>query len=135
MFCREQAVQLHRERAGIEKRGARLAFVGNGNRHFARGFRDQFGITADVYVDTTRASYGALGFRRAGLGPRAMLTTARAGVRALRAGFSQGRVQGDALQLGGVLAVDPGGIVRYRYVSGAAGDHPATADVLAALGD
>ena len=39
MFCREQAVQVHRERNTIRKRGAELVFIGIGNRHFAEAFR------------------------------------------------------------------------------------------------
>lgn len=132
MFCREQAVQLHRERDAILKKKAELVFVGNGNRHFATGFKDQFGIEAPLYVDPKLDSYRALELRRPLLGlldPRVWT----AGARALRGGARQGTVQGDAFQLGGVLVVRKGGLIAYRYASQTAGDHPPVSEVLAAL--
>ena len=50
------------------------------------------------------------------------------------AGFRQGKVRGDPWQQGGVLVVLPGGRVVYRYLSSAAGDHPAPAAVVAGGG-
>jgi len=64
MFCREQVVQLHREVATIHGRGAELVVVGNGNRHFARAFRDELGLGTPLYVDTERVAYRALGMKR-----------------------------------------------------------------------
>jgi hypothetical protein len=125
-------VQVHRERGRIVEKGADLVFVGNGSREQARAFREEFGIAAPLYVDPERRAYAALGMRR-GLGPRAALATARNSLRALRAGFRQVGVQGDAWQLGGVLVVRPGGVVAYRYLSAAAGDHPPVDDLLAAI--
>jgi hypothetical protein len=132
MFCREQAVQVHREKKAIEKKGARLAFVGNGNKAMAAAFRDQFDITAPLYVDTKRASYRAFDFGRS---PMSLVTTgaAKAAARAIGEGFRQGMTQGDAWQLGGVVVVRPGGDVAYRYASKHPGDHPDVKDVIAAL--
>jgi hypothetical protein len=132
MFCREQAVQLHRERETIRARGAELVFVGNGSRRFARAFKEDYGIAAPLYVDTRREAYRALAMKR-GLGAVLGPATWKSGLRALRAGFRQGRIQGDAFQLGGVLVVRPGGRIAYRYLSGSAGDHPPVAEVLAAI--
>jgi hypothetical protein len=133
MFCREQAVQLHRERGTIRKRGAELIFVGNGNRHFAAAFKKDYGIEAPLYLDTSRDAYRALEMKRSVTGTIASLATWKSGVRALRSGFRQGTVQGDAFQLGGVLVVRPGGRLVYRYLSGSAGDHPPVPEVVAAL--
>jgi len=133
MFCREQAAQLHRERDTIRKKGAELVFVGNGNRHFAEAFRKEFDIEAPLYGDTKRDAYRALEMKRSLAGTLASLNTWKSGLRALRSGFRQGRVQGDAWQLGGVVVVRPGGRIAYRYLSKTAGDHPPVADVLAAL--
>ena len=132
MFCREQAVQLHREKDRIHGAGAELVIVGNGNRHFAGGFVKELGLTTPVYVDTKRDAYKALGFKRslsAILAPAALGNAARA----LRNGFRQGKTQGDAVQLGGVIVVRPGGEVLFRYASDAPGDHPPVDRVLAAL--
>lgn len=132
MFCREQAVQLHRERETIRSRKAELVFIGNGNRHFAKGFKQQFGIEAPLYVDPKLDSYRAFELRRSLvdlLNPRVLAL----GMRALRGGARQGSMQGDGFQLGGVLVVRKGGDIAYRYASAVAGDHPPVAEVLAAL--
>lgn len=134
MFCKEQVAQLRRETDVIHARGAGLAIVGNGDRRSAQGFVRSTGLTTPLYVDTSLATYRALGLRRdvgATLNPAALTNAWRA----LRAGFRQTSVQGDPWQMGGVLVVVPGGRVVYRYLSSAAGDHPPVADVLAALPD
>jgi hypothetical protein len=133
MFCREQAVQLHRERDAIRKKDASLVFIGNGNRNFANGFKDAYGIEAPLYVDTRRDAYRALGMKR-GISRVLNAAMARRMWRALRTGARQGIVQGDAWQMGGVLVVRPGGRVAYSYLSETPGDHPPVADVLGALG-
>ncbi len=133
MFCRERAVQVHRELTTIRECGAELVLIGNGNRYFAKAFADEFGITSPLYVDTQRESYRALGMKRgffATLGNAASLKNA---LRALRTGFRQGPTRGDAWQLGGVLVVRPGGEIAYRYLDQAAGDHAPVAEILAAL--
>jgi hypothetical protein len=132
MFCRELAVQLHRELGEIRRRGAELVLVGNGSRHFAAAFREEMKIAAPLYVDTRREAYRALGMKRTvlgSIGPHVL----KSAVRALRSGFRQKGVQGDPWQQGGVLVVLPGGEIAYRYLSERAGDHPPVADVLAAL--
>ena len=124
---------MHREHPRIRERGAELVLVGNGDRRFARAFRDELGIAAPVYVDTGRRAYRALGMRRGVGSPLGAIATVGHAARAWKAGFRQTSVQGDAWQLGGVLVVRPGGEVAYRYLSQAAGDHPPVADILAAL--
>ncbi len=118
----------------IHARGAELVVVGCGNRHFATGFRQELRLETPLFVDTKRESYRALGMRRvspfAFLSPKVLRNLGRA----LKAGFRQGRAQGDVWQLGGVLIVRPDASVAFRYLSNEAGDHPPLADVLAALG-
>ncbi|HEY7413513.1 MAG TPA: peroxiredoxin-like family protein [Vicinamibacteria bacterium] len=126
-------MQLHRERGRIEAAGARLVFVGNGNRHFAAAFRDELRLDEPIYVDTGREAYAALGMKRGVASTLLAPGTWKAGVRAMRGGFRQKRVQGDAWQLGGVLVVRTGGEVAFRHLSASAGDHPPVSDVLAAL--
>jgi peroxiredoxin len=132
MFCREQAVQVHRELPAIRKKDADLVFIGNGTRPFAAAFRDEYKIEVPVYVDSRRTTYQALGFARS---PFALVSIAatKAAVRALGAGFKQGRTQGDAFQLGGTLVVDKKGEVLFRHAATHPGDHPPVKDVLAAL--
>jgi len=127
-------VQWHRESPRIREAGAELVMVGNGSRPFARAFRDEQGIATPVYVDTERHAYRALGMKRGVLAAVGSVAAVRNAARALKAGFRQGAVQGDAWQLGGVLVVWKGGRVAYRHLSAEAGDHPPVAEVLAALG-
>ena len=132
MFCREQAVQLHRELPAIKKKGASLVFIGNGNAQFAKGFKDDFHIEVPIYTDSRRKTYEALGFSRSAFAFVSLGAT-KAAARALGGGFRQGLTQGDAFQLGGVLVVDKKGEVLFRHASEHAGDHPPVKDVLAAL--
>ncbi len=125
-------MQVHRERETIRKRGAELAFIGIGNRHFAEAFRKQFDIQSPLYVDPTRDTYRALGMR-SGLRAIFNLRSLRNMMRSLRAGFRPGLIQGDGRQLGGVVVVRPGGQVAYSYASSAGGDHPPLAAILRAL--
>jgi len=126
-------VQLHRHAEEIAARGADLVIIGNGSPHFARAFREDFAVTAPLYVDPSLATYRALGMRRGLLATLLSAETWKATARALRGGFRQGITRGDNWQLGGVLAVQPEGRVSYRYLSRFAGDHPPVAEILGAL--
>ena len=127
-------MQLHRHRDEVHGRGAEIVTVGNGAVHFARAFREDMGITTPIYVDPSRATYRALGMKRSLLASLLSGKTLLHALRAMRRGFRQGRTQGDALQLGGVLVVRPNGRVLMRSLSNEAGDHPPESDVIAALG-
>ena len=125
-------MQLHREIEKIHAKGAELVFVGTGNRHWASVFKQDYGITCPVFVDTVRESYRALGMKRRILDlldPRLV----RNGLRALKHGFRPGWIQGDGLQNGGVLVVRPGGEIAFRFISDVSGDHPKVGDVIGAL--
>jgi NAD(P)-dependent dehydrogenase (short-subunit alcohol dehydrogenase family) len=116
----------------IRARGAELVIVGNGARHFAEAFREDFELDCPLLVDPELVAYRAAGLRRGrveALSPR----LARNAVRALRAGFRQASVQGDPWQLGGVFVLRSDGALLYRHVSREAGDHPPVDEVLAAL--
>ncbi len=118
----------------IRAAGARLAIVGNGSAEFARAFREDLSLPDDVelLVDPELRSYRAAGMRRG----RAELLSPRLAsnaLRAFRAGFRQGAVQGDPFQLGGLLVIRPDGALAYRHVSREAGDHAPLGDVVAAL--
>lgn len=113
----------------VEGLGARIVFVGNGSAQMAKAFQEDFKVTAPVYTDPSLGAYRALGFRKGG----SVLKALKAAPRALFGGHLQGRVQGDAMQLGGVFVVDRGGQVLYEHKSDAAGDHPPNDAILAAL--
>jgi hypothetical protein len=125
-------VQVHRERDRIRASGAELVLIGNGTPAFARAFAEDFRIETPLYVDPSRRTYRALGMARPGLlsflSPRLLAAVARA----LRGGFMQGPVRGDALQLGGVLVVARGGRIAFRHLARDVGDNPPVSEVVAA---
>jgi hypothetical protein len=123
---------VRRAAASLRERGAEIVVVGCGSRTQARAFREEVGWAGPLFVDKSRGSYRALGFRRGVF--RALGGSLPHLLRALRAGFRQRGVQGDPWQLGGVLVVLPSGEIAYRFESDAAGHHPPMAEVLAALG-
>ncbi|MFT5686884.1 MAG: hypothetical protein ACI8RZ_007841 [Myxococcota bacterium] len=116
----------------IHDLGAELIFISTGSSHFARAFRQDFSVTVPILLDPSRQSYQLLGMVR-GLSATFSGKTVVAGRRALKAGFRQGRTQGDPWQQGGVLVIRPDGSVPYRYLSSGAGDHPPPQEVIAAL--
>lgn len=132
LFCRQQVAELEPLLEAVRSRGAELFLIGHGSISEARGFRDEVRTAIPLFTDPGRQSYRALGMRRG------VWSVANPGVwlraaRALRAGFRQTRVAGDAFQQGGVLVIDPQGVERFRYISRSAGDHPAPASILNAL--
>lgn len=119
--------------AEIEARGGTLAMIGSGQPLHARAFREEQQLTCPLLCDPELTAYAAAGLRRS-LRATFALQTLRHGLRAYREGHRQTEVQGDPWQQGGVFVFAPGDEVRYGYVSEAAGDHPAPAEFLAALG-
>ena len=116
----------------IAARGARLVVIGNGAAHFATTFRDDLQLDAPMLLDPKLIAYRTAGLRRGRvevLSPRLPLHAWRA----WRAGFRQQSVQGDPWQLGGVLVIQAGGTLVYRYVSREAGDHAPTDAIVMAL--
>ncbi len=111
-----------------------MAVIGNGTALMARDFAEQFSVSTPLFTDPSRKSYEAAGWRRplasavVGLG-----TTLKASIRAMKGGFRQGKTQGDAFQLGGVLVVNPEGEVLFEHGDKAAGDHASIDSVLDAL--
>src|SRR5260370_25823863 len=132
MFCKEQAAQLRGIKKEIEAAGARLVFIGKGNRASARNFKETWVPDCEVLTDPSTASYALLGARRgawAVWSPRSW----QAGLRAVRGGFRQTRTQGQPYLLGGGTILDSGRAVRWTYVRRDAGDHPDPAQVVAAV--
>ncbi|MBV1858184.1 MAG: AhpC/TSA family protein [Nannocystaceae bacterium] len=111
-----------------------MAVIGNGSPVMAQDFAEQFKVGVPLYTDPSRKSYELAGWRRPmGSAVLGMGTMLKAGVRAMKGGFRQGKTKGDAFQIGGVLVVEPGGAVRFEHADKTAGDHAAIADILASL--
>lgn len=100
----------------------------------AQDFVEQFHVSLPVFTDPSRRSYEVAGWQRPlGAAVLRLGTTLKASVRAMKGGFRQGRTQGDAFQLGGVLVVDANGTLLFRHVDDAAGDHADVESILAVL--
>ena len=114
------------------RQGVDVVIIGNGNRDFAEDFRKEFEIEGKLLVDPDLHAYRAAGLRR---GRREIASPQLVGnaIRALRTGARQTKVMGDPWQLGGVFVFAPGGELRFRYASVAAGDHASPDAIEAAL--
>ncbi len=123
MFCREQVAGFRSRNAELKALGVKLVFIGSGTPAMAADFREFMQLDVPVWTDPRRQTYAHLGFKR-GVGSVASAEVLRAGLRAMSAGFRQGRTQGDAMQQGGVLVVKRGGEPVYAFASTTAGHHP-----------
>jgi hypothetical protein len=114
--------------------GARLVFVGTGAPAMAAEFAREHAGPHPVLSDTARSTFRAAGMRRSA-GAMLHWRFLRNAVRALRRGFRQRGIQGDAWQQGGVLVFDGSGAVRHGQIDRAAGDELDLEAVLAAARD
>jgi peroxiredoxin len=127
--------QLRPKLPEIRARGAELIAIGSGTVRHASWFIDDQKIDFPVFTDPSLAAYREAGFQRSVLrliSPRAILNS----VRAFSGGHRQESfttVQGDAVQIGGVIIVDRAGEIVWRYASREAGDHPNPDEVVRAI--
>jgi hypothetical protein len=136
VHCRDHAVQLHRAREKFDQAGVRLVLIGQASPRQARHFRDKLDLAPlPVLADDERESYRAAGLKRANLtqlvGPKSVLSGIKHGA---RSGVVQGRVIGDAAQLGGEMIVLPDGTVAWSHVQDHAGDTVAPDELLKHVG-
>ena len=120
----------------FREKGARLAAVGLGDRHYARIFREETGITFPLLIDEQREAYRAAGLRSASLLHLLRKDNAAARKRARAAGHRQPwphQLGKNPFQLGGSFVFGPGNIDRYAHLSETFGDNASPAALLAAL--
>jgi peroxiredoxin len=132
IFCRERAAQLCARKAEFERRGVRVVLVGSGAPDKAARFAGLHGCGFPVFTDPTLGVQKSAGLRR-GLASTLRLGALVNLVRALRAGFRQTAVEGDAWQQGGALVFDGDGRLRHAQVDRVAGDPLDLDRLLAAL--
>ncbi len=127
-------MQLHRAREEFEAAGAKLVLIGQATPRQAAAFRRKTKVELTVLADEQRRTYKLAGFPRANvgqlLGPRSVISGVRHGA---RSGVMQGRIVGDAAQLGGAMVIGPGDEVLFEQRSEHAGDTIEPADLLAAV--
>ncbi len=117
----------------IQAAGATLVVVGNGQPWQAKAFLDDFPIDATLLVDPKLEAYAAAGLKRSMASTMVNLKSLKHGRRAMKAGFRQGKVQGDPWQQGGAFVVTPDHHVHFKHTSGEAGDHVDPLAFIAAL--
>ena len=127
-------MQLHRARERFEAAGATLTLIGQATPRQSAHFRRKLGVEVPVLADEERRTYKLAGLRRASVaqlvGPRSVISGVKHGA---RSGVMQGRIVGDAAQLGGAMVVAPGGEVLFEQRSEHAGDSVEPDELLAAL--
>lgn len=132
MFCREQVAQLRDINPQIEAAGAELTVIGNGNKEQAASFAEERDLNFRLLTDPGLRSYKAADLKRSVMSTFRPSLVAN-GARAMKAGFRQGTVQGDAFQQGGAFVVAKGGELLFEQRSDVAGDHVEMDALLAAL--
>ena len=121
IFCRERTAQLCARKGEFEQRAVRVVLVGPGAPDKAARFALRHGCGFPVFTDPTLGVQKNAGLRRgrwSTLRLRALVNL----VRALRSGFRQTAVEGDAWQQGGALLFDGDGRLRHAQVDRVAGD-------------
>lgn len=125
--------QLREHEQEIQARGAALAAIGLGDRHYARVFREDTGITFPLLIDDQRQAYKAAELRSANLLHLLRGDNARARKRARAAGHRQHKLGPHPFQLGGSFVFGPGNTDRFAHVSETFGDNASPDALLAAL--
>jgi hypothetical protein len=127
-------VQLHRAREDFGVEPAGLILVGQATPRQAARFRDSMKIDLPLLADEDRRTYKLAGAKRANVTELLGAKVVAKGVRAsLRSGVLQGRIIGDAAQLGGAMVVAAGGAVAWSHMSEDAADNATPAQIVDAL--
>ena len=126
-------MQLHRAREQFEQAGIGLALIGQATPRHAKHFAKKLELDGEtILADEERRTYKIAGFKKASigglLGPKSVLSGVKHGA---RSGVVQGRIVGDAAQLGGAMVIDTDGEVLFRQASENAGDTIEPSDLLA----
>ena len=112
----------------------KLVLIGQASPRQAAHFRRKLGVELPVLADEKRRTYKLAGLKRATvsqlLGPRSVLSGVKHGA---RSGVMQGRIVGDAAQLGGAMVIGPGDEVLFEQRPANAGDSIEPSDLLAAV--
>ncbi|MBI3933859.1 MAG: AhpC/TSA family protein [Acidobacteria bacterium] len=117
----------------FREKGASLAAIGLGDRHYARRFCEEAGISFPLLVDEKREAYRAAGLKSANLLHIFRGDNAIARRRAKSAGHRQHRSGKNPFQLGASFVFGPGNVDRYAHLSQTFGDNAPIADLLGAL--
>ncbi len=119
----------------LQSLGVRTVFISNGAPHFIDTFIERFLLAdkpVDIVTDPSLSSFRAAGMLRslwATFGPRALWD----GIRATADGHINHLGEGDNLQQGGVVLVDPEGRISWYYRNLSVGGHPPSVEIVDAV--
>jgi len=121
-LCRKSASELASIKPELDSLGISLVAVGSGTPLMAKTFQSEFSFTGDIYVDQKREVYKALGCNR-GLKYVLNAKVLKAAKATMNEGFTQGKTEGDALQLGGVFVIGMKNGILFQHLEQYAGHH------------
>jgi hypothetical protein len=122
---------LREHEQAFRDKGAVLAAIGLGDRHYARVFREETAITFPLLIDEERRAYRAAGLDSANLLHLLRSDNAASRKRAQAAGHRQHKLGKNPFQLGGSFIFGPGNVDYFVHISETFGDN-ASPDVLLA---
>ena len=99
-----------------------------------QAFRQRFEVTFQMICDPDQHLYREFAIER--MSPLGFFSPSMVlrGIGAMAQGHTMGLPEGDVRQLPGVIIIDCGGTIQYRYTSSGPADHPSTQELVAALG-
>jgi AhpC/TSA antioxidant enzyme len=125
---------LDRAREQFDEAGIDLVLIGQATPRHAAHFRRRHDLSLPVLADEKRESYRAAGLKVGSvgdlIGPRSV---AKGALTTLRTGKVQGRIIGDASQLGGAMVITPDGEIVFEHRAKDASDNVEPKELLAAL--
>jgi hypothetical protein len=126
-------VQLRANEQKFKDRGAAVATVSLGDRHYAQQFRADTGIAFPLLIDEKRQAYEALELKSGNLLHIFRKDNFAARSRAKAEGHSQHKLGKNPFQLGGSFVFGPGDVDRFAHFSQTFGDNASIESLLAAL--
>lgn len=131
--CRAHAQDVWSHRDVLQKDGAQIVFIGNGEPSYIKKFREDFNLgDAPIYTDPTLRAFELGGFKygiTSVLNPQSIKNGFELMAEGHRNGNPLNTKTGSHFQLGGVIVVHPGTRVTYHYISEALGDTPEAGEI------
>ena len=125
--------QLRRERHRFDEAGAQVVLVGMGTPSESKAFAAKHDVPYPIVCDPGKILYRTFDLKRMApwgfFAPEVVLK----GVSAMARGHLMGLPQGDVRQLPGVFVIDTNGKIVFSHYAADPADHPAVADILAAV--
>ena len=115
-----------------------MVFIGQATPRHAAHFQRRYAPDVEILADEERESYKAIGLRRGGAAQLIGPTSVLKGIRRTVTDGSitiQGRIIGDAAQLGGTFLVLQSGEIAWSHVAKDASDNAEVEEVLDALSE